>query len=227
MKKTIFKGTINGKSFDSVQSYNEEMTRVISAGESVVAESHTETVDTDDNKDFDLPGLYDEEFYIDRLVTGDNDKDAELYATEIEKLSKYYDDFKVRVKNLSNEEVENFCLDLKDAVECVGEDEESNTDLIKELNEKKKDLLNRIEKIDKELNIANNSTQVINLYKDFYEDLLNSTKKCQCNHDDSCCNCDECCCNSHNEKVETPNEKIKTVDDAINTIQNIFKTIFG
>ena len=45
MKKTIFKGTVNGKEFDSVQKYNEEILKLQSEGKDFTASSHTECVE--------------------------------------------------------------------------------------------------------------------------------------------------------------------------------------
>lgn len=49
MTKTIFAGTINGKTFNDVKEYNAEMTRLLNEGASIEASTSTKSVDVCDN----------------------------------------------------------------------------------------------------------------------------------------------------------------------------------
>ena len=48
MKKTIFKGTVNGETFTDVQAYNKRVTELLANGECISAETSTETVDVEE-----------------------------------------------------------------------------------------------------------------------------------------------------------------------------------
>lgn len=48
MKKTVFEGTVNGATYNTVQDYNEAIQRAIAAGEPINTSSSTKTVDTED-----------------------------------------------------------------------------------------------------------------------------------------------------------------------------------
>jgi hypothetical protein len=101
MKKTVFKGIVNGINFDNVKEYNEYLTKLLNAGEQVEASTSTQTYDFEDTNDasncvasncvasncveasYACPTSYDEdklmpyfgendEYYLDALVSDQN-----------------------------------------------------------------------------------------------------------------------------------------------------------
>lgn len=44
MRKTIFKGTVNGETFDNVAAYNARLQKLINSGENVEASSETKVI---------------------------------------------------------------------------------------------------------------------------------------------------------------------------------------
>lgn len=240
MKKTVFKGVINGKEFNSVEDYNNEMLRALAAGETIKAESHTETVDQEEcncscqskyqkeavDRYCMLPRFHDTEYYIDALVTGDDDKDSESYAKELESLSDTFEFIKGEVAKLSETSFDEYYDDVVEVCEMISDDDEGNEATIVNLNEEREELIKRINDIDQELRICENAKPVITLYQDFYGDvkeLLNEIKGnkklevCKCN-DNGGCECAKDLC-----------ECAKDIDlgDFENTVKKLLKNIFG
>ena len=233
MKKTIFKGTINGKQFDTVQAYNEEMMRALAAGESVNAESHTETVDTEDSIDSEidyLPGLdKNDEYYIDRLTCGDPEKNGQMYNEEIEYLAKSFDEIKNSLKDLSEEELKQYIKDLEEVIECIDSDKVDNDEVHEDLNEELKAIGERQKDIENELKVIVGASRVIDLYKDYYEDVLSMVKSHITPNEllqtPTCgCNC-ECKCKEPQKESDTV--EYDDVNKMVNTLKDMVKSIFG
>ena len=237
MKKTVFRGVINGKEFNSVGDYNNEMLRAIAAGETIKAESYTETVDQEEcncscqskyQKEAEdrycmLPRFHDTEYYIDALVSGDDDKDSEAYARELERLSDIFEFIKNDAATLSETSFDEYYDDVVEVCEMISDDDEDNEATIVNLNEEREELIKRINDIDQELRICENAKPVITLYQDFYGDvkeILNEIKGNKeleaCKYDDGGCDKDLCEC-------------AKDIDlgDLENTMKKLLKNIFG
>lgn len=233
MKKTVFKGTINGKNFDSVQAYNEEMMRALAAGESVIANSETTTVDEEEvENDIDyMPGFSDDnEYYIDKYVTGDSDKDVNLYYEAKNYLEKSIDNIKNDLDNFDEEELDDYAEQLSEIVVIIEDDEEANTDSLESINDEISELEQKLNDAKERRNICINAVQIMSLFKEQYDDLLqkvidkrdNKTNfsGCGCN-----CDCDEKCCGECECKCK--NESKIDFKDISNSITNLFKEIFG
>ena len=242
MKKTVFKGTINGKQFDSVQAYNEEMTRALAAGESVIAESHTETVEGRSCGECEsckcqsktpeteirycmLPRFHDTEYYIDQLVTGDDDTDADTYAKELEELDKVFTFMKIEAPKLSKDSLDKYLSDVNDVVEMISDDDEENEETIKSLVCEKEELKRRIEEIDKELKICENAKPIITLYQDFYQDIQSIVSELVGDEELKDCKCDST--EKYDVLSKVAEEIEKTDFDLDKTIKSLFKNIFG
>lgn len=241
MKKTVFKGTINGKQFDSVQAYNEEMTRALAAGESVIAESHTETIDCNCNCNCEgnckcqskipeveirycmLPRFHDTEYYIDQLVTGDDETDADTYAKELEELDKVFTFIKGEAPKLSKDSLDEYLRDVNEVVEMISDDDEENEETIKSLVCEKEELKRRIEEIDKELKICENAKPIITLYQDFYQDIQSIVSELVGDKELKDCKSTE----KYDVLSKVAEEIEKTDFDLDKTIKSLFKNIFG
>ena len=235
MKKTVFKGTINGKNFDSVQAYNEEMMRALAAGESVIANSETTTVDEEEaENDIDyMPGFSDDnEYYIDKYVTGDSYKDVNLYYEAKNYLENSIDIIKNDLDNFDEEELGDYEEQLNEVVELIVDDEDDNTDSLASINEEISELEQKLNDAKERRNVCINAVQIMSLFKEQYSDLLqkvidkrdNKTNfsSCGCNCD---CDCDEKCCDGGECKCK--NESKLDFKDISNSITNLFKEIFG
>lgn len=191
MKKVIFKGIINGKEFNDVKSYNEEMLRLMETGEPVQAESHTESV-KEDEVDM-LPGFsnYDE-FYWEEYVTGDPEKDANLYDKWDKTLGNAYKRIRPEIMNMTDDQLQEYVNDLGDVLSCIDEDEQCLNADLKDIERDKK----RIE----------NSLKIMSLTKSWYKNMhelcksmveskpevLRSSEGCECGCNGHCEDCVKC-----------------------------------
>lgn len=228
MKKTIFKGTINGKQFDSVQEYNKEMMRAIAAGENVSAESHTETVEDDYDgsplyhQNNDLPKL--DKDYLDS-ITGNKNIDENLYNNELNRLSDCYERISKNLKPDYQKDIEKFVKILKDDAEANFKE----ADIVKcEMSSLKEE----IRSLKADLDIIATQKKFIELYSDFYNDLMDLYNDCGCN--DCKCECRECKCQQESEPLQVVNDDLKTgglggINDEklSDAVMSLFKQIFN
>lgn len=220
--KTIFKGVINGKEFDSVQAYNDEMLRAISAGESIQASSQTETVDetevkieANDQPDIILKPYFDlDDYYLDTLVDGSS-QDECRYSDMMDVLDESFNDLNKYIKTATVEEL----VDLVNAYAGI----------IKNIKDDKKDnkkILNSIQSQLQELNlrktVCDHAKPVMEELENFYqyatenlERELENRKEAQEEHK---CNCSEPCINCTCK--ETNPQRTYNLD-------KLLKTIFG
>lgn len=244
MKKTVFKGVINGKEFNSVEDYNNEMLRALAAGETIKAESHTETVDQEEcncscqskyQKEAEdrycmLPRFHDTEYYIDALVTGEDDKDSEVYAKELEQLSDTFEFIKEQVSKFSDASFDEYYDDVDDVCAMISDDDEDNEATIANLNEEREELVKRIKDIDQELRICENAKPVITLYQDFYGDVKELLNEIKGNKELEYCKCPTCGCTKdlcECDKDLCANAKDIDLGDLENTVKKLLKNIFG
>ena len=203
MKKIVFKGTVNGKEFNDVKSYNEALQKAIALGEVINAQSHTETVNELPQKTEEdicmLPGFENfDEYYIDKLVTGNREQDKEAYKKWEEELSDAFAKVLDKVFLMDLEEIKSYSEELEDALQCIEEDKKDNNKVIEELEEK--------------LVYCRGAYNIIDLTKRYYNFMLDQVKirqgemsiaklddcskyECGCDGD---CNCEckyECKCN--------------------------------
>lgn len=244
MKKIVFKGTINGKEFNDVKSYNEEMMKVMESGVPVQAESHTESIEETETEEIDmLPGFSDyKQYYLDDLVTGDDDKDNQLFEEWDFKLGEAYNNIRKKIDKMDSNQLAEYIEDLNDVIACIDEDIA--------------DAKNDLEKAKLQTKIANNSIHISQLTRSWYENMVNMSNlkykvedKCcetgctccdeECNHGNRECHCcnEECSCNkqepTHNDIFQrvcqmlgyeyTP-EQAKEHEE---NYKRLFKEIFG
>lgn len=212
MKKIVFKGTINGKEFNDVKSYNEEMMKVMESGAPVQAESHTESIEETKTEEIDmLPGFSDyKQYYLDDLVTGDDDKDNQLFEEWDFKLGEAYNNIRKKIDEMDSNQLAKYIKDLNDVIACIDEDIA--------------DAKNDLEKAKLQAKIANNSIHISQLTRSWYENVANMSnlkykvedKCCDKCPDEKCACCDEgCnCCNGEcncNKQEPTHNDIFQQV----------------
>lgn len=211
-KKTVFKGVINGKEFDNVQAYNQEMQNLIEKGADINASSQTSIEDTDEcccgscetcdkcqesqeSIDF-LPYFSNpKEYYLDRLITEDgatNDKNIAELKMFLTQTRKYILN---SINKMDEHALENYQSDIKNVIKTLDSDKIDN--------EKSLDSLS------KKINMLHYANEVINLMNDFYSAIYNKiidiTKSVECiKHDEP--------------KIE---------EDQSDIFNSIFNSIFG
>ena len=177
MKKVIFEGSINGKTFDNVSDYNKEMTSLLRNGTSITASSNTRVVDEPedskrnprdvevarrfDAKEF-LPFFNDEsdEHYLDALMNDDGDYDKFRIDSTLDntfaKLKQLVSD-----KNISLEDSFNFINNLKEIRSNVDKDAKLNKATLEEIAES-------IDKLSEKMRLINNANPVIESISNYY-----------------------------------------------------------
>lgn len=232
MKKMKFKGEVNGVVYTTVQEYNAALTAAINAGGPVNASSQTtseeESADQVYVGDF-LPRFNDTNYYLDELVSGNDEADAETFAQEMDYLSEAFEVIKKAVKEMSPAELQKYLCDIQDIVETIGDDDEDNEATAKALNEEREELVKRIAEIDGELNICKNAVPVIELYQDFYQDVLNlisPKEECGCNCD---CKCKSSQIESNVYEVSDNvcDDDLSQVQDFTNKLKSMVEVLFG
>lgn len=171
-KKTVFKGVINGKEFDNVQAYNQEMQSLIATGADINASSQTsieddkcccgncETCDKcQESIDF-LPYFSNpQEYYLDRLITEDgatNDKNIEELKMLLTQSGKHILN---SVNKMDEHALENYKKDLKDVIKTLDSDKIDN----------KKSL----DSLSKKMSMLHYADEAINLMNEFYSTIYN------------------------------------------------------
>ncbi len=191
MKKVVFKGIVNGKEFDNVKDYNEEMNRLLSTGESISASSSTniveETPQDEENYHFAaqdeenyhfaaddfLPffGSYDNAHYLDRLVGEDDklNKESLAYADKI--LSTAYNQL-VNVLGTNK-------ITVEEAFELINRIKEVRTQIDTDYGESKQtitELERQMHEAKKRLTLLNNAFPVIDAFKNYYKSAFDAVK---------------------------------------------------
>lgn len=150
MKKTVFKGTVNGIHFDDVRKYNEYLTKLIEAGENFSAETSTQTINCDEvvstianpgSEEYDveklLPYFGDEndEYYLDQLVTGNASTDKELLDKAVAKMQDAYAYIKTYLNDscVSIDDKKDYVDDVLDIINAMKEDSQCNTEALEKL----------------------------------------------------------------------------------------------
>lgn len=181
MKKVVFKGIINGKEFDNVKDYNEEMNRLLSSGESVTASSSTniveETPQDKENYHFDaddfLPffGSDDNIHYLDRLVGEDDKLNKESLAYAEKTFGAAYSDLSKALENGEGDvnQLLNLANIIKEIRSQVAIDSSENRNAINELTEK-------ITNDTKHLQLLNNAKPVLSAVAEYYEAAFDLVK---------------------------------------------------
>lgn len=169
MKKTVFKGTVNGINFDNVKDYNEYLTKLLNAGAQVEASTSTQTYDFEDtsestnfttnlimddtsncaescstslkyNEDKLLPYFGEnDDYYLDVLVS-DSVNDVVLNKFS-SALIEHYEYIKKYLSDthISVNDKKTYIDNVLDILNCIKEDTELNKEAIEKLSKTRRD----------------------------------------------------------------------------------------
>lgn len=200
MRKVIFEGNINGKTFNSVQEYNVEMQRLMSSGAlNIQASSKTRVVDkyNEQKKAVDevvntpkplpvfmiddyLP-LFSEDakqYYLDYLVSEDKAKNENNLKITNTKLQADLDNLKALIKDkkISLDDAVYYMRTIKEILSRLDMDAKANIEVEKGLQEEIAACNERLEVANRELNVTNNASPFIKSVSDFYKQAYDLTK---------------------------------------------------
>lgn len=253
-KKTVFKGVINGKHFDDVKEYNKYLSKLIEAGETFSAETSTQTVAVDENKqckckcnddnvnqldNIMLPYFNDSEYYLDKIVTADN----EVNVNNIEKmesvLSNNLNTVKANLVDITDNEIKMYTDKILDILNNVSRDKKFNNEAQEKISKKVEQTAERyekqmaaieeehniaMEKYDAEYEILESAEYVMDKMIDYYnkvlkllnpEPLKEACSNYLCNEDT--CNCEQ--------PVKTDIKELKK--EKVTDLASLFNKIFG
>ena len=196
MKKTVFKGEVNGVQFDNVADYNDAITKAIAADTLKSASSTTEVVESTDtavttrysgccdcdgccdceDEDLTLYPYMDENdpYYLDLLVTNDPETNFEAKC-EVEKQFAKCGEYIKEVLHDNNCWMDNsvrmeYFEDLKEILNDLNRDEAANSESLARIEARRETLLKaKVEyerKLNKELDELDNKQSLLNAAHD-------------------------------------------------------------
>ena len=258
-KKTVFKGVINGKHFDDVKEYNKYLSKLIEAGETFSAETSTQTVAVDENKnckrnwlsgkcnddkvnEFDnmmLPYFNDSEYYLDKIVTADNEANVNNIERMEFVLSNNLNLVKANLVNMTDNDLKMYTDKILDILNNVSIDKKFNNEAQEKISKKAEQAKERyekqmaavqaehdiaMEKYDAEYEILESAEYVMDKMIDYYnkvlkllnpEPLKEACSNYLCNEDT--CNCEQ--------PVKTDIKELKK--EKVTDLASLFNKIFG
>lgn len=253
MRRTIFEGTINGETFDSVQAYNARMNELVNSGEVINASSNTriEYVDAPTNVPTLEPAVVetpvdedlsfypymdnDDPFYLDILVATDTDQNRAALDEVDVVLNKClpYIENALKDKNVKCHTKGEYLADVNEIINSLKKDNEDTVKAKNLLLAKRADLTREFNKIkDKyEEDIHNSLMEEILLNGAFpvidrFIDFYSRVSEIADAEINNCdCNCGKCTCKN---VEETPQTEICEVESPkVADIQTLLEHIFG
>ena len=210
MKKTIFRGTVNGVEYNTIEDYNTAVNKAVENGNTVTACTSTEIYD-------DLS-----EQEIEDILTI---KHEDLFPIKLCNVEKF-------VESIQDDDIESFTeKTLRNVINTVKKYKDQNRDIktlkkaiedyVKQAEISEAYLEDELEKLDEEIRIIqsdydnkNNqwivTDEIINCYKEILDKMLN--EECGCD------NCDECKCKKGQKENPTIDDLIKGFKELLDEI---------
>lgn len=256
-KKTVFKGVINGKYFDDVKEYNKYLSKLIEAGETISAETSTQTVAVDENKnckrnwlsgqcnkvdEFDnmmLPYFNDSEYYLDKIVTADNEANVNNIERMEFVLSNNLNLVKANLVNMTDNDLKMYTDKILDILNNVSRDKKFNNEAQEKISKKIEQTAERyekqmaaaqaehdiaMEKYDAEYEILESAEYVMDKMVDYYNKVLKLLHPAPIK--EACSKCEEgtCTCGQP-APVKTEIKELKK--EKVTDLASLFNKIFG
>lgn len=168
-KKAVFKGTVNGKSFDNVDAYNKAVTEAIKSGAEINASTSfsyvdkSEPIEIKDDKEesVDLLPSYDPEKMTNSCV---DDCDGIKLNDLAKKLSQEFAPKIIAKLNAMKDmdDVEDYKEDVQNCLDSIQDDVESNDAVLNKLN--------------KQINILKDAADKLDIWKSFYRGILSAVE---------------------------------------------------
>ena len=158
MKKSIFKGIINGQEFDNVNDYNARMNELMSTGQTIEASTSTQIVDVEEENCNEtdcidmLPGFSNpNSHYIDDNLNKDPQELGALFNDV------YYPHISNAVQNMDEHAASNYLVNIKAILGTINHDQNIS--------------LGHIQQLENDIRTLNNGLGIIRVYRDLYEAL--------------------------------------------------------
>lgn len=260
-KKTVFKGVINGKHFTDVKEYNKYLSKLIEAGEAFSAETSTQTVAVDENEnknckhkwlsgecdkinEFDnmmLPYFNDSEYYLDKIVTSDNETNVNNIERMEFVLSNNLNLVKANLVNMTDNDLKMYTDKILDILNNVSRDKKFNNEAQEKISKKVEQTAERyekqmaavqaehdiaMEKYDAEYEILESAEYVMDKMIDYYNKVLKLLHPAPVKEARSEYLCNEGTCNcGQPEPVKTEIKELKK--EKVTDLASLFNKIFG
>lgn len=249
-KKTVFKGVINGKHFDDVKEYNKYLSKLIESGETFSAETSTQTVAVDENKqykcnddkvnEFDnmmLPYFNDSEYYLDKIVTADNEANVNNIERMEFVLSNNLNLVKANLVNMTDNDLKMYADKILDILNNIGRDKKYNNEAQEKISKKVEQTEEKyekqlaaveaeydiaMEKYDAEYEILESAEYVMDKMIDYYNKVLKLLRPAPVK--EACSKCGEGTCTC-NQPIKTEFKELKK--EKVTDLSSLFNKIFG
>lgn len=205
--KKIFKGTVNGVEYNTVEEYNNAINDALAKGKNITANTSTEIVEEDDNMTiskelFPFNSRDMVEKFVDDAMTasGDVDEVERLASDVLDNIDKDFEKYlnnganKEKLKDTVNQYLKNAYDYADDLTEQIEEYDKEADELQSQIDE----LERKMEKIE-DLSLRREqlyylTRDIIDKYEDIFERLDGTPADTECKCDCGCgCNC-ECKC---------------------------------
>lgn len=226
--RTIFKGTVNGQTFDNVQDYNAEIQKCLANGTSINAESHTETAPEVADTNFLFPGFAhckDIASLDDKFIDGALQLEADQFINDVSAL--FHDRIKPAIEEMPKEKLslyKNLVAGIRKYLdELANKSMEKTAGITKRLQE----IEDEIETLREENDVEEARKSVIDFVSDLYEDIAGAIeyftpRMIQCVPGVAGCACD-----TIDPEPETKNTTPTTGAQYIEDIKAKARKLFG
>lgn len=184
-QKRVFTGVINGKTFNDVKSYNDEMTKLINEGCTDIQASSSTTIKTvcdacqedkcvceADTEEVNMfPGFnpVSETHFLDELITNDYEKDAKNFEIVKNYHAKYLPMILDKIKKMSLKEVTDYLKELDDIIDNIND---TNDNLHADIDEVGKNIAHLQDKLTK----LKRGLPVVDEYDSVYSEIQTAAK---------------------------------------------------
>lgn len=231
MKKTVFVGKVNDQEFNNVNDYNACVQAMLDMGEQFQASSSYQVVEVNEPCECDvcsntetkplkavtsyLPGFDKMESgeYIDEIIS-DDENEFEKNITNVDNyLQEVYNKIYEALPYNNEDQVKVYGQQVNDILIKLAEDMDKTHQAYDPINKRIYELEAELESLYNSAEILEKSMECIDLYSEFYSDVLDLIYK---EPETQCTQCDDCCCECDDKIDKDKYNKF------INTLFNIF-----
>ena len=197
MKNVVFEGVINGKKFDTVESYNDEINRLINEGcNNIDASSSTKIQEVPDlevccceecgsnecsckepTPEINLTPMFEgDKHYLDVLVTRDSNENAAILSDLKGATNRWAREIVSHLRSASKDDILSYIKDVNGIVDLISHDRDDTrkafVTLSEDLENAKNDLARaqaQYDVLNEKMNILNDCNPVMDTLQEFYE----------------------------------------------------------
>lgn len=166
-KEVVFVGYVNDIEYNTIEEYNAAIQKVLDANESLFAWTETRTDDVvfedEDEEDIDwLPGMSDDDYYMDSVSDDHDQSMAEIHSWE-EYLNHCINIIEnVAIHELDNDELNEYLDDMNDSYERIKNDYTTNTEAAQKIHNDIQSLVKVMQSLTDNQHVLGDMSQSLN-----------------------------------------------------------------